>query len=112
MQHKRTKVWIDRFQTLLSWRIAFYFLFYQAAVWAIVVIDANLSRGLANVIGPEFASKITWCLVGVMVAVGFLFIYDAVLLAHRIVGPLVAFGGLRIERTGAEAAWRRARECL
>ena len=91
MHEKRTKVWIDRFQTLLFWRIAFYFLFYQVAVWSVVIIEWNIYSTLAELLGAAFATRAIWFLVGVVVVVGILFIYDAVAFAHRIVGPLVRF---------------------
>jgi nitrogen fixation/metabolism regulation signal transduction histidine kinase len=91
MHEKRTKIWIDRFQTVLFWRIAFYFVFYQVAVWAVVAIEWNIYNTVADLLGAEFATRVIWFLSAFVVVVGILFIYDAVAFAHRIVGPLVRF---------------------
>ena len=90
MHQKRTKIWIDRFQTSLSARLAMYFLLYQVTVWLLFWIDARLltltnsAGGVAATFGFVLTPIAT-------VALGLLFIYDAVKETHRIVGPLYRF---------------------
>ncbi len=91
MREKRTKIWIDRFQTFLSLRIACYFLIYQAAVWALVVLERTISQGLARLLSPGAVFSCSALLVATIVLLGFLFIRDCVKLAHRFVGPLYRF---------------------
>src|SRR2546423_1418137 len=90
MRNQRKKIWIDRFQTYLSLRMSVYFILYQAAVWSLVAIErrmVDLEETLGGV-GVAYSSVITPVAVVVLAA---LFIYDAVVLAHRIVGPLYRF---------------------
>lgn len=91
MADQRRKIWIDRFQTVLFWRIAFYFVFYQAAVWSLVVIEWNTFNTLESLFGTTMALNFMIFMAVVVVGVGILFIYDAIKVAHRIVGPLVRF---------------------
>ena len=90
MRHKRKKVWIDRFQTNLSIRMAIYFLLYQAGVWALFGISDRV-----NVMGESagWSSNSTLFLLTPLVAIGLgaLFIFDAIKETHRIVGPLYRF---------------------
>jgi sensor histidine kinase YesM len=88
VQEQRKKIWIDRFQTYLSVRLALYFVLYQAAVWALVLIEKNIFAVMEDVVGPGGGLGVFLVLVGVVVVVGLLFIYDAIKLTHRIVGPL------------------------
>lgn len=91
MREQRKKVWIDRFQTLLFLRIGFYFVFYQVAAWAFVLIERRSYLAMEAVLGPEGATYFMVFPVAVVVVVSLLFIYDAVKFAHRIVGPLYRF---------------------
>jgi hypothetical protein len=91
MKHQRKKIWIDRFQTHLSLRIALYFVLYQAAVWAFVLIEGQIHRGLTALIGEGPASTFLLFFALTVVFVGGLFIWDAVHFAHRFVGPLYRF---------------------
>lgn len=91
MHEKRKKVWIDRFQTLLFWRIGLYFFFYQLGVWFLVVLERHISTTLGQVIGNDNAAFFMFILIGIVIYVGALFTYDAVKFAHRLVGPLVPF---------------------
>jgi len=91
MKENRKKVWIDRFQTQLSWRIAFYFTFYQVAVWSAVYLIGTISSTVEDILGPTFADRIVFLVFATVVVIGILFIYDAIAFAHRIVGPLVRF---------------------
>jgi hypothetical protein len=85
---KRSKIWIDKFQTALSVRLAMYFVLYQVAVWCLYLIDARISA---------LGESLGWPAVGtvlvpvVAIGLGVLFIYDAVKEAHRTVGPLYRF---------------------
>ena len=90
MRNKRRKIWIDRFQTKLSIRLASYFLLYQFAVWSLFWMGARLNT-LGDMIGPM--SSTFGMILTPMVTVGlaFLFIYDALKETHRIVGPLYRF---------------------
>src|SRR5262245_38201462 len=89
MQNKRRKIWIDRFQTLLSLRIALYFVLYQVMVWVVVFMARDLTVAFSVVVGPAAAPATYFVLIGCVVIVGLLFIYDAIVLSHRVVGPLV-----------------------
>jgi hypothetical protein len=91
MKHKRRRIWIDRFQTILFFRIALYFLLYQFAVWSLFAIANNLSEGLSRLLGQSIGA---WAFLFASVPVlllGLLFIYDALILTHRIVGPIYRF---------------------
>lgn len=90
MRTKRKKIWIDRFQTALSLRLAFYFLMYQATVWVLFWMDARLAS-LSNSIGMA-ASAYGFVLTPIAtIGLGLLFIYDALQETHRFVGPLYRF---------------------
>src|SRR5438105_6409265 len=84
----RKKVWIDRFQTLLFLRIALYFLSYQAAVWAFYFLERGSAQALEAILGGSSTTYFLFFAAVFLVFIGFLFIYDALRLAHRIVGPL------------------------
>ena len=91
MREKRTKTWIHRFQTHLFFRIAFYFVLYQIAVWAFVYIEQTSYRSLELILGQLTAAYCFYFAAASVLSVGLLFIYDAVKFAHRIVGPLYRF---------------------
>ncbi len=88
---KRKQIWIDRFQTYLSLRLAAYFVLYQIAVWSIKGIEGGLGFALERVAGQEAAAHCSTFAVIVVVTMGLLFIFDAMRLAHRLVGPLYRF---------------------
>jgi nitrogen fixation/metabolism regulation signal transduction histidine kinase len=91
MREKRKKIWIDRFQTYLSLRIAFYFILYQVAVWSLFAIERNLFAAMEETVGPAGVALCFFILVVSVLLLGILFILDAVKLTHRIVGPLYRF---------------------
>jgi hypothetical protein len=91
LRNQRKRVWIDRFQTYLSVRIAVYFLLYQVAVWSAVAIGQHIFPTLREVLGEGVAASSFVFLAGAVVFLGFVFIYDAVILTHRVVGPLYRF---------------------
>jgi hypothetical protein len=90
VKEQRRKIWIDRFQTYLSLRIAIYFVFYQVAVWCLVAVELRVNSFDAAQAGPasHFGSMATRIAV---VTLGVLFICDALRLAHRVVGPIFRF---------------------
>jgi nitrogen fixation/metabolism regulation signal transduction histidine kinase len=87
VRQKRTKIWIDKFQTTLSIRLALYFLVYQAAIWSLFWIDGRLVDFTKSIGGPAATFGFVLTPLAV-VGLGLLFIYDAIKEAHRIVGPL------------------------
>jgi sensor histidine kinase YesM len=90
VRQKRKKVWIDRFQTTLSVRLAFYFLLYQVTIWALFTIDSRVAS-LGDSVGSA-ASAYGFVLTPVItIGLGLLFIYDALKESHRFVGPLNRF---------------------
>ena len=91
MRNQRKKIWIDRFQTYLFVRIAAYCLLYQFAVWTLVAIQRTIFVALDGMLGSGVADIFFMFLAGAVVFLGFLFVYDAVRFAHRIVGPLYRF---------------------
>jgi hypothetical protein len=88
MRNLRKKVWIHRFQTHLVLRIAFYFICYQVAVWCLVFIEQALSVPLGQMIGPFGLNTCFLFMTLIVVGLGILFTYDALIFAHSIVGPL------------------------
>jgi methyl-accepting chemotaxis protein len=91
VRNQRKKIWIDRFQTYLSVRIAAYCVLYQVAVWTLVGIERSIFSALEGILGPEVARGCFLFLACAVVFLGVLFVYDAVTFAHRIVGPLYRF---------------------
>lgn len=92
VREKRKKIWIDRFQTYLIIRIAVFFIFYQTLVWGMVFLERQILT-IMNAT-PEkgiIAPGIFLFLLVLLVMVSFLFIYEAVKFAHRLVGPLYRF---------------------
>jgi nitrogen fixation/metabolism regulation signal transduction histidine kinase len=90
VKEKRRRIWIDRFQTYLSLRIAVYFVFYQVAIWCLVAVELRVNSLDAAQAGPasRFGSMATRIAI---VTLGVLFICDALRLAHRVVGPIFRF---------------------
>jgi hypothetical protein len=91
MKEKRRRLWIDRFQTLLSLRIAFYFILYQVAVWSLFATINRLSNDLDRWLGPSVAAYAFLIGSVIVLLLGLLFIYDALVLTHRLVGPVYRF---------------------
>jgi hypothetical protein len=90
VRQKRKKIWIDRFQTTLSVRLALYFVLYQVAVWSLFWIDARLFA-LSDSIGAVAAAYGFILTPVATIGLGLLFIFDAIRETHRIVGPLYRF---------------------
>jgi sensor histidine kinase YesM len=88
---KRRKIWIDRFQTYISIRIALYFILYQVSVGLTFFIGQIILAQYVTVLGPEASTLCVALAVMVLTAVGGLFIYDAIGYTHRIVGPIYRF---------------------
>ena len=110
MQMKRKKIWIDRFQTNLSLRLAMYFVLYMITVLSWVAVD----RVTASLIEAHFGqAAVSWSVMSasVVVLVGFLFIYDMMRFSHRFVGPLYRFRQcLRAIADGEDLALMKLRE--
>ena len=90
MREMRKKLWIDKFQTKLSLRIAFYFVFYQMAVWALVIFERYVLAGMEAVFG-KVSSGLMIFLTSAVICQGIFFTYDAIRFSHRLVGPLYRF---------------------
>lgn len=91
MQHKRRRIWIDPFQTFLVARIGMYCIFFQVAVWSLVIIDRSVNNALVGVFGADGTAM---CFVVGFIGVVVLSIaamYDALKFTHRLVGPLYRF---------------------
>src|SRR5581483_6417014 len=78
-------------QTLLIVRIAAYFVVYQVFVWAVFACEESIRQSLRY----ETSLERPWSFIiireTILLTVGALFIWDAVKLAHKIVGPLYRF---------------------
>src|SRR5262249_24879278 len=55
MSYKRKKVWIDRFQTILSLRIAAYFILYQVTLWVFASVEHYLFPRMQISMGASIA---------------------------------------------------------
>jgi hypothetical protein len=84
----RKKIWIDKFQTVLSLRIVGYFIVYQIAVWAFAITDLRIGPRVAQTMGKDWAASLELLLALTIVGLGGLFVLDAVKTAHKIVGPV------------------------
>jgi hypothetical protein len=110
MRNKRTKIWIDRFQTKLSIRLAAYLILYEAALWALFWINnrlAIMSDSAGWTVSP-FGTLLT-----PVIAFGLavLFIRDAMRQTHRVVGPLYRFRKvIQAVTTGEDITLVRLRE--
>jgi hypothetical protein len=90
VREQRRKIWIDPFQTYLAVRLAVYFVLYQAALWALFIIDARMNslNGSVGAASAVFGFVLTPI---AAITLGFLFVYDSIRLSHRIVGPVYRF---------------------
>jgi hypothetical protein len=107
---KRRKVWIDRFQTTLSIRLAIYFLLYQVALWVVFFINGRLTALGESMgwTGPSCGMILTPV---VAIGLALLFIFDAVHETHRVVGPLYRFRKtIQAVTNGEEIALIKLRE--
>lgn len=91
MREKRKKIWIDRFQTYLSLRIAFFVALYQIGVWTLVLIARSMLGPLQEMLGPAVIGPWFVFLGSILLVVALLSIYDAVKFAHRVAGPIYRF---------------------
>lgn len=111
MRNLRKKIWIDRFQTKLVWRIAAFFLFYQMAVWFLVLIERNIFIAMDELLGRDWALFTLSVFGSTVVLVGILFVYEAVKFSHRLVGPLFRFRKMiQAIRDGEEMDLMRLRD--
>ena len=107
----RKRVWIDRLQTLLSLRLALYFVIYQVAVWFLFAIGRGTGEALERMLGPGWGTSHLVLTTFAAVGLGALFIWDAVRLLHRVVGPLVRIRrAIRAVTEGQEVAPLTLRE--
>jgi hypothetical protein len=92
MSEGRTKVWIDRIQTRLFFRMGVYWLIYQVSLWNLVFVWRLLQEGPGNLLEQygrfclDYAPVLVGCLVLLPVLA-----WDVVKFAHRMVGPLHRF---------------------
>jgi hypothetical protein len=91
MRDRRRKIWIDRFQTYLALRIAFFFVFYQVGGWSLILFERQITDGLSRAVGPAPTTPWLLLLIGAVVALACLSIYDSVKFIHRLVGPVYRF---------------------
>jgi nitrogen fixation/metabolism regulation signal transduction histidine kinase len=91
MQYKRKKIWIDRFQTYLVARIALYCVLFQAAVWALAMIDRSVNGALEVFMGPDGAAYCYAIAFVGIIALTASAMYDAIKFAHKLVGPIYRF---------------------
>jgi methyl-accepting chemotaxis protein len=90
MQNERKKVWIHAFQTRMLVRIGCYWLIYLFALWNLLFVWRLLAEGPGNLLDQymRFLQDYYPPLVLFIVLLP-LAAWDAVKLAHRMVGPLV-----------------------
>ena len=91
MREKRRRIWIDRFQTYLALRSAFFFVCYQIGGWSLVIFERQIVDGLSRVVGSEITTPWFFILMAAIVVLAFLAIYDSVKFVHRLVGPVYRF---------------------
>lgn len=111
MAEKRKRVWIDRLQTLLSIRLALYFVIYQLAVWSLYLMERAAAEALGRSLGQGWALYHLALVLAVAALLGAVFIWDAVRMLHRVVGPLVRIRrAIRAVAAGEEVAPVKLRE--
>lgn len=91
MREKRRKIWIDRFQTRLFFRILCYFVLYQAFVWLVLISEDAILYAFRGPAAEPPALSFVFVRATFLVTVSGLFIWDAIKYAHRVVGPLYRF---------------------
>src|SRR5687767_7863904 len=88
----RKKVWVDRFQTRLFYRIGAYLLIYLVCLGNLLFIWRLLEEGAGNPLQQyvgvllEYSPALV-CLIVLMPVMA----YDAIRFSHRLVGPMVRF---------------------
>jgi nitrogen fixation/metabolism regulation signal transduction histidine kinase len=91
VRNQRKRIWIDRFQTYLSLRIAMYCVLYQIAVVGIVHIWEEAHGPFRELLGDWAVTFSSFGAALILAILGVLFVLDALRMAHRIVGPLYRF---------------------
>jgi nitrogen fixation/metabolism regulation signal transduction histidine kinase len=91
VKNQRKRIWIDRFQTYMSLRIAMYCVLYQIAVVCIVHIWEEAHDPFKELLGDWAVSFSSVGAAIILAILGVLFVLDALRMAHRIVGPLYRF---------------------
>jgi len=92
MREDRKKVWVDRFQTRLFYRIGVYLAIYLVCLVNFLFVWRLLSEGPGNPIEQYAAVVADYApaLLTLIVLLPFL-AYDAIRFSHRLVGPLRRF---------------------
>jgi nitrate/nitrite-specific signal transduction histidine kinase len=90
LREKRKKIWIDKFQTKLSLRLAFHFALYQIAVLILMIIERRLTLNM-EAMGGHAGTSLLIIQAATAAYLGCLFIYDTIKFSHRVVGPLHNF---------------------
>lgn len=91
MQSKRSKIWIHSLQTHLMLRVAMYCILFQVATWFMLSTVVRL-ESLLKASAPELSLGNGFVILAALGTVfGAMFVWDAVKLTHRLVGPLVRF---------------------
>ena len=92
MNEDRKKIWVDRFQTRLFFRIIAYWLLYQISVWNLLFLWHLAQEGPGNLLEQywEFFRGYAPTLLIFLTLVPIL-AWDAVHFTHRLVGPIVRF---------------------
>jgi hypothetical protein len=92
MRERRFRVWTDRFQTNLFFRIILYWFLFLFSVWNFLFLWQLLKEGA----GEPWEQYVRFCqdfypmLLCFLIVVPYL-AWDAVRLAHRVVGPIHRF---------------------
>lgn len=88
MRDQRKRIWIDPYQTHLFLRIVTYCGLYQAAVWTFVALERSLVTALEEVLGQGATFGFYLVMAVGAIVLGAAFVYDALTIAHRVVGPI------------------------
>jgi hypothetical protein len=92
MREERKKIWIDRIQTRLFFRMGVYWIIYQISLWNLVFVWRLVQEGQGNPL--EQYTRFLSDFAPVLIASFFLMpvmAWDAVKFAHRVVGPIYRF---------------------
>jgi hypothetical protein len=91
VHNQRKRIWIDRYQTVLTGRILFYILAYQVALWAILFSVQIFWHGMESAGGQTVSPRFGLIALFVLLALLTVMTLDAVRYLHRFVGPIYRF---------------------
>ena len=91
MSQKRKKIWIDRFQTTLALRIAFYCVLYQTVTWFSVTFEHRIHSKVTSMLGPAGGAYLSALMLAPVIALILMSVREAVKTSHRVIGPLYRF---------------------